>query len=118
MRAELDAVGGDLADFGQAENLEAAAVGQNRAGPIHKLMQAAGGAENIQAGTNGEMVGVAQQNLRAHLAQFARVQRLDAGLGADRHEDRRLDHAAAGGQPAQARPAQRVGGEQFEHPHH
>ena len=118
VRTELDAVGGDFADFGQTENLEAAAVGQNGAGPAHKLVQAAGGAENLQAGTNGEMVGVAQQNLGAHLPQLPRVERLDTGLRADRHEDRRLDHAAGRGQPAQARPGKRIGGEQIEHPRH
>ncbi len=118
MRAELDAVGGDLADFGQAENLEAAAVSQERAGPVHELMQTAGGAKDIQAGADGEMVGVAQENLGAHLAQLARVQRLHAGLRANRHEDGGLDCPTGGREPAQARPGQGIGGEQFKHRDH
>ena len=47
------------------------------------------------------MVSVAQNDLRAHLAQFPRVERLDTGLRADRHEHRRIDHAPRGRQPPQ-----------------
>ena len=73
-------------------------------GQFMNAMQAAGGLDDLHAGPDVEMVGVAKENLRAHFAQLARVERLDAGLRADRHEDRRLDHAAGGGQAAQGAP--------------
>ncbi len=41
MRLESDAFFGDAAQVGQAENLEAAGIGEDRAGPGHEAMQAA-----------------------------------------------------------------------------
>ena len=115
VRTELDAVLLDLADFREAENLEAAAVGQNRPVPIHELVQPAGGADDVEAGPDVQVIGVAENDLRAHLAEFARVERLDAALRADGHEHRRLDDAVRGGQSAQARFGVRIGFEQFKH---
>ena len=47
--------------------------------------------------------------------QFARVERLDAGLRADGHEHRRIHDAVRGGQSSQARFGVRIGFEQFKH---
>ena len=44
MRTEFDAMRLDFADFGEAENLKTAAVGEDGHVPIHELVQAAGGA--------------------------------------------------------------------------
>ena len=115
MRAEFDAVRFDFPDFGEAEDLEAAAVGENRLFPIHEFVQPAGGADDVESGTQIEMVGVAEDDLRAHLAEFARVERLDAGLRADGHEHRRFHHAMRGGQPAKSRLCVRIGFEEFKH---
>ncbi len=115
VRTEFDAVRLDFPDFGEAENLEAAAVGENRLFPIHELVQAAGGADDFESGPDIEVVGVAEDDLRAHLQQFARVERLDAGLRADGHEHRRVHDAVRGGQFSEARFGRRIGFEQFKH---
>ena len=103
MRIELDAVRFDFPDPGKAENLVTAAVGENRQFPVHEPVQPAGGADDVESGPDAEMVGVAEDDLRAHLAEFARVERLDAGLGTDGHEHRRFDDAMRCGQFSQTR---------------
>ena len=115
MRTKFDAVFFYFANFGEAENLEAAAVGENRLVPIHELVQAAGGADDVEAGPQVKVVGVAQEDLRAHLAQLARIKRLDAGLRADGHEHGRLNDAARRGQSSEARFGARIGFEEFKH---
>src|SRR5208337_1789107 len=70
VRSELYAVRFDLPDFGEAENLEAAAVSEDGQFPVHEPVQAAGGAEDVQAGPDVEMIGVAKDDLRAHLDEF------------------------------------------------
>ena len=115
VRAELDAVRLDLADGRQAEHLEAAAVGQDRPRPIDEPVQPARGADDVQPGPDVEVIGIAEDDLRAHLAQLARVNRLHAALRADGHEDRRIHDAMRRGQPAQARLGGRIGLEQLEH---
>src|SRR3989442_766535 len=115
MRAELDAVGLDFANRREAEDLEAAAVGQDRSGPIDELMQSASGADDLEAGPDVEVISIAEDDLRAHLAQLARIDRLDAALGPDRHENGSVDDSVRRGQPAQAGFGIRVGFEQFEH---
>ena len=93
MRAKFDAMLLHFANFGEAENLKAAAVGEDRLFPVHKLVQSVSGADYVKAGAQIQMVCVAENDLRVHLVQFARVERLDAGLRADGHEHRRLDDA-------------------------
>ena len=115
VRTEFDAVFFHFANFCEAENLKAAAVGENRLFPIHEFVQAAGGADDFESGTQIQMVSVAENDLRAHLVQFARVERLDAGLRADGHEHRRFDDAARRGQSAETRFGVRIGFEEFKH---
>ena len=97
-------MGVDLANGGQAEDLKAAAVGQDRPRPIDKPVQPAGGADDVQARAEVEVITVAEDDLGAHLAQFARVHRLDAALRADGHEDGRIHHAVGGGQSGPGAP--------------
>jgi hypothetical protein len=61
------------------------------------------------------MVGVAEQDLRADLLQFPRVERLHARLRAHRHIGRGLHQPMSRGQPAQTGGRSRVGAQQFEH---
>jgi hypothetical protein len=49
------------------------------------------------------------------VAEFARVERLHAGLRADGHEDRRIHDAMCGGEPAQPRLGLRIRFKQFKH---
>jgi hypothetical protein len=97
MRAEFHAVGLDLADFGEAEDLEPAAVRENGAFPVHELVQAAGGPDDVESRAEVEMIGVAEDDLGAHFAEFARVEGLDAGLGANGHEHGGVHDPMGGG---------------------
>src|SRR4030095_1720787 len=56
VRPELHAVRLDLPNLGQAEDLESAAVGQDRLWPVHELMQAAGGRDDVQTGAQVQVV--------------------------------------------------------------
>ena len=61
------------------------------------------------------MIGIAENNLRFHLAQLAWRHRLDCSLGADRHEGRCLDHPVPGDEPAAAGFARFILAEQGKH---
>jgi len=101
MRSELDPVGFDFADLGETEHLKTAAIGENRLVPIHELVQPAGGGDDIKPGPDVQVIGVAKDDLSTALQQFARIHGLDAGLGADRHVNRRVHDAVRGFQFAQ-----------------
>ena len=83
MRLKLDAVISHFSNLCQAINLKTAAVGEDRLVPVHEPMQAAGLADDVHAGTEEQVVRIAEQNLRANLVEFAQVKRLDAGLRAE-----------------------------------
>ena len=100
MRTEFDAVGFDFADGGQAEDLEAAAVGENWERPVDEIVEATGGADDVHPGTDMEMIGVTEDDLSAEFAEFARVDGFDAALGADGHEDGSVDDAVGSGEAA------------------
>ncbi|CDN43726.1 Uncharacterized protein BN871_DJ_00080 [Paenibacillus sp. P22] len=104
MGAEFDAFLGDLAHVAQREHLEAAAVRQNRAVPIHELVQAAGIADQVVARTEPQVIGVAENDMGVHFLELFRAHRLDGSLGADGHERRRLDDAVRGMDAAEPRP--------------
>ena len=78
-------------------------------------MQATSLTDNVHARSNRQMVRVAEEDLGAHLQQLAVVQGLDAGLSADRHEDRSLYDAMRRVQAAQPRPRRGILGKEFEH---
>ena len=96
VRAERDAVWVDLAHLGQAEDLEAARVGEHRARPAHEAVQAAKVGDQLGARPQVEMVGVAQDQAGAQLVQVARGQRLDGRLRADRGKNGCLELAVRG----------------------
>ncbi len=102
--AEGDAVGVDLASLGEAEDLETAGIGEDGAVPGHESVQAAQGGDQFVAGAKVEVIGIGQDDRGLHRVQGAGRDRLDGGLGANRHEDRRryvavrgVVHAGAGG---------------------
>src|SRR5215469_9293516 len=103
MRAEAYAFVGDFAKFRQAENLVAARIGENGAGPGHKLMQAAEAANQLMAGTQIKMIGVGQNDFRAEPFKGFLREGLDGGLRADRQKERSLHHAVRRGETAAAR---------------
>ncbi len=110
-RRELDAFLGDLAQRAEREDLEAAGVGEDRFVPAHEAVQAAVRGDDLQPRAQPQVEGVAEADLRTDLVEVARRHRLDRAVGADRHEDRRLDDAVRQRQPAAA--CGTVGGEEF-----
>jgi len=111
VRLERDTLVADVAQLRQTKGLESAAVGQDRAVPAHELVQAPEIADQVRARPQVEVVGVAQDDLRADFAELRGRERLHRALRADRHEDRRLDRPVAGAQPT---PACRRGCIRFE----
>ena len=66
MIVEVDAFLRDPAQFGQGENLEPAAVGQDWAIPSHKAMETSEVFDDIQTGSQEKMVSVAKDHLSAN----------------------------------------------------
>ena len=81
---------GHFDQMGEAIELEAAAVGQDRPFPAHEAVQSAQGGNHLFAGPQREMVGVAQDHFRPGGAELFDLQPFDARLGSDRHEGRHL----------------------------
>ena len=71
--------------------------------PADEAVQPAAPRDQIVAGTQVEMVGVAEENLGAERFEIAVRHALDGALRADRHERRRLDVAVRGRHHARAR---------------
>ncbi len=65
VRLERDAVRVELSQFGQRHDLEAAGVGQDRAGPVHEAMQPAEARNAFGAGPQHQVVGVAEYDVGA-----------------------------------------------------
>ena len=105
MAAELHAPLLDLPQVRQREHLEPAAVGEDGPVPAHEFMQAARLLHQRLARAQVQVVGVGEYDLRAAVLQLLRRHGLDRGLGAHRHEHRRLDDPVRGVKP----PAPRAG---------
>ena len=112
MRAERDAVVVDRAQVAQADHLVAAGVGQDRPVPGHELVQAAEALDALVAGPQVQVVGVAQDDLGADLVEVVGIERLDRGVGADRHEHAasRRRRVASSGRPAARASTPSAGG--------
>ena len=101
---EAHAVLAYLPQLGEGENLEASAVREYRAVPGHEFVQPAEGFDELVAGPDVQMIGVRELYLAADIPQVARRERaLYRALGADVHEDRRLDGAVRAGKLAAPR---------------
>ena len=106
--AERHAVVVDDPQVAERDDLEAAGVGQDRPVPGHEPMQAAEPLDPLVAGPQVEVVRVGQDDRRADLDEVVRVERLDRGVRADRHELRRLDDPVGQRQPPEPRPGRAV----------
>ena len=102
MRAERHAVAGDFPQIAEAEHLKSAAVRQDCAIPRHEFMQAAELPDQVVAGAQIQMIGVAQNDLGVHVGQHLRQHSFDRALRPDRHEDRRRHVAVRGRERPQA----------------
>jgi hypothetical protein len=92
----------------QREDLEAARVGEHRAGPVLEAVQPAEARDQLVARLEVQVVGVAQDDLRAVRQQLVGAERLHGGARAHRHEHRRLHVAVRGAQRAGAGAGARV----------
>ena len=89
VRPEARAVFVDGPPRGQAEDLIAAAVGEDRPLPADERVQPAAARDEIVAGPQIQVIGVAEQDLGAERFEIAMRDALHGALRADRHERRR-----------------------------
>ena len=92
MGGELHALFGHLANIGEGEDLEATRVGEDRACPALKTMQAARLVQDVGARTQVEVVGVAKDDLCVDiLFEEGTLHTFDGTHGAHGHKNRGLD---------------------------
>ena len=91
MGAKLDALVGNLTQLAQGKDLEATRVGEQTAGPADELVQAAHAAYGLVAGTQVEVVSVAENNLRVERFENILRNGLDGACCTDGHEYGRLN---------------------------
>src|SRR5690606_29795412 len=97
MRLERNAFFPDFAYLGERVNLVAAAVGEQRFIPSVKFMQSPGFLDNVESGTQVEVIGVAQNDLCLDIvSKFGLVDRLHRAGSSHRHKNRGLDIAMVG----------------------
>ena len=77
---ERHTVVGQRAEVAQTEDLEAAAVGQDRTVPRHEAVESAEALDELDAGPQEEVVGVGEHDLRARAPHVFGGQRLDRRL--------------------------------------
>ena len=114
MVIEVDAFFRNSSEFCEREDLESTTVGEDWAVPAHESMKSAKVFDHLQTRSQEEMIGVAENNLRAHRTKLLRGHRLNGALGANGHEDRRFDQPVFGEQPAPASPGTGINLEYFE----
>ena len=105
VRFEGRALLAQLAQVSQAEDLEAAAIGQDRPVPVHEGVQPAELLDQFRAGPQQQVIGIAEDDLCSRLAQLFWRNALDGGLRADGHEDGRGDNPVRRLDRASSRPA-------------
>ena len=72
--------------------------------PVHELVKAAGLLYDLMTGSEIEMIGVSQNNLRTQFLHILRLHGLYRGLSAYRHEYRSLDVTVRRVDGAETRP--------------
>lgn len=110
-RTEAHSLLVDLAQFREAEHLEAARVREDRPLPVHEAVQVAVRGNHLRARPQHQVEGVAEHDLRTDAHELLGCHRLDGAVGADGHEGGRIDDAVAQREPAAARGA--VAGQDF-----
>ena len=105
----------NLAGLRKREDLKAARVGEHGTLPLHELVQAAHIADKFVAGTQIEMIGVAQHERGVDVSEMFGRERLDRGLRANRREDRREQVAMRRGEDSCAGAIVFCGDGEFKH---
>src|SRR5262245_31821716 len=112
VRLELCAVFGDDAAIGEAKHLKAAAVRQDRPVPADEMMQAPTSRDQLVAGPQEKVIGVAENDLGTAVDEVAVECGFHRPLRANGHERRSLNHAMRRLELAQSRRA--IGGAKCE----
>ena len=99
----MHALLGDFANIAEAEDLEAAGVGEDRSFPLHKVVQIAVQLHDLLTRTQPQMEGVAEDDLRAGRFNFFRRHPFYGAIGANRHKGWRFNDAALKHKTAAAR---------------
>ncbi len=102
----------DFAKFAEAEYLESARIGENRARPGHEFVQAAHLTDEFVAGTKIKVIGIRKKNLDAEICKVLLRLAFYRRGSAYGHEGRRVDDAVRRAKPPQA-CASGVGREDF-----
>ncbi len=76
----------DSVQIREREDLEAAGIGEDWAGPGHELVQVAELGDDVLAGAEHEVIGVGEDDLRAGGGDMIRKNAFDGALRADGHE--------------------------------
>ncbi len=87
---------------GEAEDLEAAAIGEDGAVPAHEFVEAAECGYGLLAGAEGEMVRVGEDHLCTGFGEAAGVDAFHRAERADGHEGGSFDDAVRRGEFAEA----------------
>ena len=75
--------------IGEREDLEASTIRQYRSSPAIELLQPSGSPQNLRPGSQVEMIGIAEDNLRTHfLSKLPHMDRLDGADRSHRHKYR------------------------------
>lgn len=86
MGAEKHTFFRDLAQIAEAEHLEAAAIGEDWAIPVHEAVETAELTDKLMPWPQIQVIGIGKNDLRFCIFELVRRQGLDSGLGADGHE--------------------------------
>ena len=114
VRLESHAFFGDAAEVGQAEDLEAAGIGEDGAGPRHEFVQASEVADEFVAGAKKKMVGIGEDDGCFEVfPQIALAEAFHGGLCSDWHEGWGGDVAVLGVKNAGAGMCYGAFGEEF-----
>ena len=114
VRTETAPFLGDFAALGQRKDLKTAAIGQYRPLPPAETVQAAGPFEDFGARPQVQVIGIPQNDLRAHLLlQVAVENALDASDRSYGHKNRRFDRPVTGRDYPGARCTVRIGMYEF-----
>src|SRR5260370_7502185 len=104
MGTETHALIGHFSQFGKAEDLVAAGIGEDGARPGHELVQAAKLADKFVSGAQIKMIGVSENDFSAEVFERFLGKGFDGGLRAHGHEEWSFDVAVGRGQAATPRP--------------
>ena len=93
MALELDALLVYASELAEGEYLESAAVREDVAVPVAEVMKAVEGLEDLDSGSEIEMVCISENQVVADFGHIIMMDGLDRSVGSHRHKGRGLDHA-------------------------